>query len=285
MTFFGRERLGGSPRECYTFQRGLRAWRYTSSRAPLTLSGIHFVPANLKRGPFRRDEETGAQRLVVEIGRATDLAQRLIAVDFEPLTLVITRTHQEDDGSISYATPFRGEARAVVVHRERVEVTFVSVEALLERPFPSKVITKECQNAVYDERCGAYRPLFTRSVTITEFSGASVNDDLFGVDGWMVHLPTIKLTFDDGYVPSDGEYTGALLRVASGVDVFITRHVGEHYAYNGILPEGVAVGQPAAISYGCDKTIAMCYHRFNNVRNFLGFPWLPQVNPFTERID
>jgi uncharacterized phage protein (TIGR02218 family) len=41
------------------------------------------------------------------------------------------------------------------------------------------------------------------------------------------------------------------------------------------MPNAIAIGDDYTISAGCDKQLATCKTKFNNVVNFRGFPHVP----------
>src|ERR1044071_858747 len=89
--FSTAERSGGSPVECFTFQRGTRVWRYTSSDAPVTIGGLTFVPANVKRGDLSQKKDAPGVQVAVTVNLATDLAQALMVETSERVTLTIQK--------------------------------------------------------------------------------------------------------------------------------------------------------------------------------------------------
>jgi uncharacterized phage protein (TIGR02218 family) len=41
------------------------------------------------------------------------------------------------------------------------------------------------------------------------------------------------------------------------------------------MPFDIAIGDTFDVTAGCDKSLATCRGRFNNVPNFRGFPYIP----------
>lgn len=265
-TFLEAEALGGKPREAYTFQRGVRVWRYVSSNKPLVASGITFVPASIKRDTFKRDDDSGATRTTIEVARSVPMAAALLHPHPVPLTVSIHRIHA---GASSHATPFIGEAQTIATEAGSVKIVAATVEAAFQRLFPRMVVDRLCQNAIYDERCGVPFTEHAYETTVTAI------DLTFGAQ---------KISVADVNGNPDGTYNLGILRTADNEDLFITVHEGLDLSVLGIIPGSLTVGATVRIAPGCDKTLQMCQDRFANHSNHLGFPWLPEQNPMTGRI-
>jgi hypothetical protein len=43
----------------------------------------------------------------------------------------------------------------------------------------------------------------------------------------------------------------------------------------------ILVGDNVTLTAGCDRTRATCVAKFNNLANFMGFPYIPTKNPYS----
>jgi len=85
----------------------------------------------------------------------------------------------------------------------------------------------------------------------------------------------------DGF--SDGVFTGGKLNWTSGANNALSVEIKEHRTVAGharlslwqAMPEIIASGDEFVVIAGCDKRLATCRERFNNVVNFRGFPQIP----------
>jgi hypothetical protein len=48
------------------------------------------------------------------------------------------------------------------------------------------------------------------------------------------------------------------------------------------LPSTLSVGDAVTIYPGCDGSYATCLNKFANLKNFFGFPFMPNKNPFSQ---
>lgn len=75
-------------------------------------------------------------------------------------------------------------------------------------------------------------------------------------------------TFDQGTITFTGGPCAGLSRTIKAGD-----GSGLTLAY--ALPQAPAIGDPFTAYVGCDKTMATCAGRFNNLAQFRGFPFIP----------
>src|SRR5436305_2002469 len=85
------ERLGGQPRELWTFMRGNTVWRYTSGAAPITVAttGLSYVPALISRGRIQRSTDAGTQTVECRVSRRAPIADAIREIRSLPLKLRI----------------------------------------------------------------------------------------------------------------------------------------------------------------------------------------------------
>ncbi len=85
----------------------------------------------------------------------------------------------------------------------------------------------------------------------------------------------------DGY--QDGWFTGGKVTWLTGANAGAVMEIKFH-VNNGAevsfelwetMPFDIALGDTFSVTAGCDKSLATCRDRFNNVPNFRGFPYIP----------
>lgn len=121
----------------------------------------------------------------------------------------------------------------------------------------------------------------TAATGLAGFCG--ISQTAFTSTGTITGVIASKWSFSISVVQPDGYYTGSSITFTSGNNAGLTFEVKNHSA-NTIdlyLPTAFLVnsGDAFSITAGCDKTMATCKARFNNVNNFGGFPHIqPQTN-------
>lgn len=81
---------------------------------------------------------------------------------------------------------------------------------------------------------------------------------------------------------ADGWFSAGRLTFTSGANAGLGMEVKSHRNADGVtfdlwqaMPEPIAPGDPFEVRAGCDKRLATCHDRFNNVVNFRGFSHIP----------
>jgi uncharacterized phage protein (TIGR02218 family) len=130
-----------------------------------------------------------------------------------------------------------------------------------------RLYTAACTADLGDARCkiNLAEPVFRGVGAVTALSGTSA----FMASGL-------------GNYP-DGWFTGGRLTFSSGansgVAIEVKRHtvdsLGAGIALWQAAPEPIAPGDAFVVTAGCDKLLATCRDRFNNIGNFRGFPHIP----------
>jgi uncharacterized phage protein (TIGR02218 family) len=83
--------------------------------------------------------------------------------------------------------------------------------------------------------------------------------------------------FDDGW------FSAGKLTFTGGANAGLSVEVKSHSKSGGVvtidlwqaMPEPIAAGDTFAVTAGCDKRVATCHDKFDNVINFRGFPHIP----------
>jgi len=154
---------------------------------------------------------------------------------------------------------FKGRVGAVDgVGRTSAQVTVNSDLVLLNIEMPHKLYAPNCQWVLYGFGCGLNKESFKVSGVVQSATPAGM---AWTVAGDPANLVQGTLTFTSGV----NEGTSATIKSASGSNM--------QFAYP--LDEVPAPGDTFDAYFGCDLTFTTCQNRFNNLSNFLGFPFVP----------
>ena len=143
-----------------------------------------------------------------------------------------------------------------------------SISMALSRPIGMRV-TRTCQHQLFDVNCGLKRERFAKTATIVAMLGCRCALDIelspdWVRDGELRHALTGERVSIVEAEPNPGE-RGAVLVLQA-------------------VPYNAKVGDSVEIAPGCDRRVETCRDRFNNVRAFGGFPFLPTKLPFEESL-
>lgn len=132
-----------------------------------------------------------------------------------------------------------------------------------------RTFQRYCDAQVGDSRCGVNlnTAAFRSTGTVTAAQGREIQlADLSAfADGWFTH-GVIKFT--------SGENDGLSFEVRA--------HAGNVVSLWQIPPFQVAAGTTYEMTAGCQKDNIVCRTKFNNIRNFRGFPFMPGNDVVTD---
>lgn len=157
---------------------------------------------------------------------------------------------------------FAGRVDDVQVHRGGAKVGVVSDLSLLDVKVPSNLFQPACSVTLFDSVCGVSRAGWQSSSTVTN-----------------TPTPTNRV-FDSALAPAAGLYDLGSVTFTSGQNAGISRTVrscttGGTFTLIAPLPFAPAAGDAFTVLPGCDKTMATCSGRFNNLPRYRGQPFIP----------
>lgn len=259
MTFDARETstFQGQPWECYWFQCGPTAWRYTQSDEPVVIAGQTFVPEAISATEIEQNEELRSGSITISLPSNNPVARLFLPfLPVRPVSLVVYRGHR---GETEVVPAFTGEISVPNWKLELVELTAVSEQNKVKQRIPALRYQIQCPRKIYSELCSVDRIAFQVLATLHTVDGVTLKSSAFSAkpDGY----------FNGGWVES-GEAA-----------MTIQQHVGDtvtlSFPIAGLPPGSVVLTYP-----GCQGTEEECETKFNNKVNHLGIRRIPSVNPF-----
>jgi uncharacterized phage protein (TIGR02218 family) len=181
---------------------------------------------------------------------------------FDQAHVVIRRFVSDawDNTAVGATHMFEGKVGDVSVDGKQIKLTVESSLAELNATFPRTYFLPSCTNALYGPICGLLAANFTSAGSVGSnpsagsftLAGANKDDDYFAQG-------KVKFT--------SGPCKGQIRSVKSYKNGIITL---AYPLYT--VPE---VGDTVDAIAGCDKTTATCKAKFDNIKNFRGFKYLP----------
>lgn len=244
--------------ELFTFTIGYDVWRYTSYSNDVTFQGYTFAAASMKRGEW--SEEIDLKPLSVKITLPiTDLAAKFVAnYPNQKVYVEIIRVFIDDPSS--FLSLFKGAVTNVVLNKNTAEIDCESSSLVYSFRVPRVVHQAFCNNRLFDLVCG----LDSESYSVF-------------VQGITVSGGTITHATIDTY--ADGYFQMGRAKTIYGDERMITGHVGSSITLQVPFDTRVSTGGKLYLYPGCDKAFSTCKNRFNNLANFVGFPYIPSNNP------
>jgi uncharacterized phage protein (TIGR02218 family) len=158
-----------------------------------------------------------------------------------------------------------GNVAEVDISRNLATFTINSYLELLNQNLPLNLFQATCVNTLYDASC----TLSQSSFQSTGSAGAgSTNSTIYSVlsqaTGYF-NLGTITFT------------SGVNSGVSRTISTFVNNGSNNPISVIAPFPSAPSPGDTFDIYPGCDKTQSTCAQKFNNLRNFRGFPFIPQM--------
>lgn len=127
-----------------------------------------------------------------------------------------------------------------------------------------RIYSTACDAALGDTRCGVTLASYTVTGSVTTATSARVFTDTTRTE-------------------ADGYFDGGLITWTGGDNNTYRMEIKTSTAAGVItlqqaMPNATVIGDTYSLSAGCDKTLATCRDKFNNVVNFRGFPHVPGID-------
>jgi uncharacterized phage protein (TIGR02218 family) len=248
------------PIELYTLVAGATTYRYTSHHSDYVYSGQTYTAIPIQRSAVALEGGLPTREITITLPVTTAFVLAIRgAMPQQGLTAAVDRVQ-----------PVSAESRRLWVGSINTfsfsgSLADLRVSNTMDDPLATDVpgyrIQSLCNHQLFDgTTCKVVRATYTVNTTIASFSG---ND--------------VTLTSDGGN--PDGWATGGeLYNTTRNERRMIIAHVGNVVTLIAPFRSGVANGDSVSLYAGCDRSIATCRTKFNNVLNFGGHPHIKGQN-------
>lgn len=243
--------------ELFVFTLGMREFLYTSGEADVTLGGKIYRAVSIRRKEISKDSLSDDAQVVCSF----DLDPVPLFRDFNPSSAVYLQILKN-----SGVMMFFGRISSVEFNLKNGEATLKlsAMGGLMHSKIPVRTYSHECAFELFDEGCALNEADFRLIVPGAECK--------FSVDKREISHPKIKEKGADFFV---GGFVSYNLQHS-----YITGGDGEKLYL--MFPIRTLEKSGALYIYaGCDKRISTCKAKFNNSKNYGGFPFIPSKNPVT----
>lgn len=263
-------RSRAKPRELYKFEGTYGNYYYTSQQEDVDYddgdgTGVKtYKSATLKRGNVKigTHEDDGLD-MTIELPVTVPVVQDYAFKVAPPkLKLTVYRYHSLDDVKVHWAGPVTN----IRVSKGIATIKSPSIFSYaLSGSCPSVYYQTPCNRILYDEGCKVSRADNTLNTTISEINGRTL---------------TLAST---GNFPNSHFRAGELV-LPSGERRMIVAHIGNSVTVNYPFSK-VERFQACQAVAGCDHAYeGDCRNKFNNQKQYGGFMFIPNVNPFNSGI-
>lgn len=252
---------GGKPIELYRFTRGLRIWTYTTADASILYNGEIYAPVIMHRGDLPQNEERDNATVDIFLDPTLDVVLEFISgATPTPTNITIIRRHRDEAVPTEAAVIFVGAVGISEFNEGECHFYCVPLQKGAQRKIPKWLYQTQCNHMLYDQFCTINPATFTFAGTLGAIAGTTV-------------------TVAAAAGKPDGYYNGGFLKDGDTY-AFIQTHVGTSLLLLAMSPK-LVTGDAIALTAGCDRTRATCIAKFNNLANFMGFPYIPTKNPYS----
>lgn len=271
MTTFDEDESGldtGQPIELFRFSGAVTSYTYTSGNRQMSFrSPYASISETYKPIPFQRTEivlgdVTEKNELTVSIPKNISLIDDYVfnIAPCDDLNIEIFRQNGPDG---DYRMVFYGSVAAFSLQENKATVTCPSLFSnYLGTEFPNIYFQAPCNHILYDGGCGADCEDFkivgtVLTITSDDRTTITVLEAADQVDQWLT----------PGEIVTDTERR------------LIVSHVGATLMINYPFRD-LVVGQTVTLYAGCNHTSDHCVNKFDRGDSFLGFEYIPYINPF-----
>lgn len=230
----------------------------TPYRYSITYSNKKYTSCVMERTDFEI-EKNEERTVTISFATKEDVSLTFMTYNVPKLRVTIRRYFPE--ASVAKII-FVGEGDIVGISNRVLTLKVVDILSMNKAKVPPLVYSAYCNNTLFDSRCG----LTTLSYRLrTKFYYVSGNSQV-------LYSPLLKNYSADYFTYGYIEY-GHHWRL-------ITKHDNSNgYIYLHASFDESVDGKTMSAFAGCDKTPQTCQSKFNNLANFLGFPYIPLKNP------
>lgn len=268
----------GEPVYLFEFFQDRQVYRYTTAATMIADSAGAWTPAAITASAVQQSGELAKNGIKVTLPRNFDLAQQFLGrVPEAATTLTVSRGPAGQPYS-EYAVQWKGRVASASASHDEVVLDCEDVFTSMRRPGLRARYQKGCRHALYSPPCGVSRAQYAVDATINSVRGFAVAITIRPDS----HIDSNSSVFADDY------FTGGILELADGA----ARHVLTHTALTAgasltlLSPFSarVTAGAAATVYPGCQHNTQDCRHKFNNLNNYGGFPYIPGKNPFANSV-
>lgn len=282
LSFFKSSRHRGNTVDCFEFVYGDSseddAYRYTNTERPLVFDGKTFDALAIERDSIKsKGREMGGQ-FNVKVPRTSGIAQ--LFQGLPPRRVVFLRVYEGDapeadtpEGWASGPTPVLDLiwSGRVLEAQHKSDITVLSCDNLgagMKRPGLNRFYQRECPHVLYGLRCQADEAAATSTFTSAD---APEGRTIRLTGGW----PELSDADRGNHIGGILRFTGPVGQETRRIVDVSANFVTVDSPVGGLLSEGDAL----TVSLGCPRTPEACVQLHNNIQNYGGMPYIPELDP------
>ena len=247
------------PLELYKIWVGSTYWYYTNGDVAVVFDGQTYDPATISRGSTEYNSQLDVNTMKIQFSRVTEPLVQYIAQNPIDITWIEVSRLFRDQSPLEKSVIFIGQIKSVSFRGLSAEAECVGFEHFLKMPIPVWRYQTTCNHRLFDSGCGKVKAdykvvaIITLDATKTKLTSTTFGDYVAGY-------------FTYGLVEFESESRTIIAH--SGNTITIA------YKMVNLVDNNTVDTYP-----GCDGRIKTCRNKYDNIINYLGFPWIPEENP------
>ena len=264
--------------ELYEFKYGDQVWFFTTQGKQVVWQDeveITYLPKVIGRSDIV-DEDIDKSSVDITFNFPDDNSLQDLLKDkiyFNGVTVTILEYWQSTETPAEWGKFVIFKGRVVLPKFDKTTMTLSceTSETKARKNILTRKYSRNCTNKIYDKFCG-------------------LNFDDFAVDAKVVSIDSnpnviFLATYDENEAPVaiDDFYYNRGIMLKDGIYTFIMQNIGGTFTL--YRPhKGLQGNDIVRIAPGCNQTFEVCRDKFENSKNFMGFPFIPVENPMNREI-
>lgn len=250
-------------------QLGTNVWYYTTGDVMVSFDKgdgkgeQNYLPATLKRSLVQYDTTLEVTKMTLQVAFVEDPVLEFIGTNpIEILWISVMRLHR-DLVPLEASVVFIGQIKNVSFQGIQASAECVGFEFFLSMPIPLYRYQLTCNWILFDDHCGVIKTGGTPEYKVTTA--------VTFTDPTILRSSALVDSFGDGYfIFGTVEFRDECRTIID--------HVGNQITLNYKMRD-LESGDTIDVYPGCDRRNTTCKAKFDNLINFLGFPFIPEENP------
>jgi len=258
------------PAELYhLWQTGIVDKYFTSGDVAVVYDGDTYLPATIKRGSFRQTSTMEESKVTIDfIDVGEPMSDYIDQTIVDTVWIKIMKIHR-DMSPFEANIRFVGRVKTASFEGLSLKVTASGLKGLFKKAVPQYRYQATCNHLLYTTPCGIVSTDYDFSGVVSAISSDGLYFESTDIETLMIAAGKSTDNWTRYGFAQYGNYKRMIAK-QDGADFYL------RYA----IP-GLEAGHTVTVFAGCDGTVEMCYEKFDNVLNFLGFTEVPWDNPVT----
>jgi uncharacterized phage protein (TIGR02218 family) len=259
---------------------------YTSSAVAYTHEGNRYRPQAISRSSPKINTQPDSSRISLVFPFDDPFVSKYLEATppkRDKVTIYRVHTTDSEDQVVLF---WQGTVSGVKFKEGSATVNLAPVMSSLQRQIPRSKFSWTCNHPLFSKGCGVSQAdsnHYMKIVSVSSDGLTIVTEDRSSTATASTKISNDPTFFQGGImdIPSNGSGQRMVIYAEYNEVLIDAVSVGQ-YTFHLMIPMGPALpGTQVTVTAGCDRAIQTCKSRFDNTKNYGGFPFVPTSNPFS----